>query len=161
MIRTGVMGVMAVIVTVAGLALAAPAARGQSPQIDNEDSRYTFHRADDGYLRLDGRTGQVSLCLRRPVGWLCQTVADERAALEAEIARVQADNVALKKELLTRNIALPSGIKPDPAPVKNEDPRIQLPSDAEINKMVAFVEKVWKRLVEMIVNAQKDILKKS
>ena len=45
---------------------------------------------DDGYLRLDQRTGQVSLCSRAVVGWACQPVPDERTALE-ERDRAAAD----------------------------------------------------------------------
>src|SRR5262249_32485837 len=52
---------------VAALALAGPAAWAQSAVPESDDSRYTFNRVDDGYLRLDGRTGQVSICARRPV----------------------------------------------------------------------------------------------
>jgi len=151
MTRTGMMIVVAV-------ALCAPVAQAQNATPDNEDSRFTFHRTDDGYLRLDGRSGQVSMCARRPAGWLCQAVPDERGALEAEIARLQGDNVSLKKELLAHNISLPAGVRAEPA---KEEERIQLPSDAELNRIMAFIEKVWRRMVEMIVNAQKDILKKS
>src|SRR5262249_36410369 len=79
---------------VAGLALAVPAAWAQSTAPESDDSRYTFNRIDDGYLRLDGRTGQVSICARHPVGWTCQAVPDERAVLEAEIARLQGENIA-------------------------------------------------------------------
>ena len=146
----------------AGLLLAAPAARTQGMSPENEDNRYSFNRADDGYLRLDGRTGQVSFCSRRPVGWACQMVPDERAALDAEIGRLQGDNALLKKELLSRNLPLPGAVKPDPPPpAKNEEPRLSLPNDADLNKVVNFIEKVWRRLVEMIVTLQKDVLKKS
>jgi hypothetical protein len=142
------------------VALAAPAlAQGTPP--DGEDSRYTFNRADDGYLRLDGRTGQVSICSRRTVGWACQLVPDERSALEAEIARLQGENVALKKDLLARNLPLPGTVKPEPPAPKPDEPRLQLPSDADLNKVVTFIEKVWRRLVDMIVNLQKDMLRKS
>jgi hypothetical protein len=141
----------------AGLACAAPAARAQNGQPEGDDNRYTFNRADDGYLRLDGRTGQVSLCTRRTVGWACQTVADERSALESEIARLQNENVALKRELLAHNLPLPGVVKPEPPVAKNVEP----PSDADLNKMMSFVEKVWRRMVEMIVTLQKDVLKKS
>jgi hypothetical protein len=111
MFRTGLWAVL-----VAALAMGALGARAQTSPGENEDTRFTFHRADDGYLRLDGRSGHVSICTRRPVGWLCQAVPDERIALEAEIARLQTDNVALKKELLAHNLALPASIKPDPPP---------------------------------------------
>ena len=145
---------------VAAFAFAAPAFAQSAPP-DNEDNRYTFNRADDGYLRLDGRTGQVSLCTRRTVGWACQLVPDERGALEAEIARLQGENAALKKDLLARNLPLPGLVKPDPPAPKPDEPRLQLPSDADLNKVVTFIEKVWRRLVEMIVNLQKDVLRKS
>jgi len=145
----------------AGLVLAGSTAAPQTALADNEDNRYTFNRADDGYLRLDGRTGQVSMCTRRSVGWACQAVPDERAALEAEIARLQGENVTLKKEFIARNLPLPGTVKPEPATPKAEEPRIQLPSDAELNKMMSFMEKVWRRLVEMVITLQKDILNKS
>ena len=145
----------------AALALAGPAAFAQGTPAEGDDTRYTFNRADDGYLRLDGRTGQVSICTRRSVGWACQVVADERTALEAEIARLQGENVTLKKELIARNLPLPGTVKPEPPAGKPEEPRVQLPSDAELNKVMNFMEKVWRRLVEMIVTLQKDMLNKS
>ena len=146
---------------VAGLALAAPAVSAQVASPESDDTRYTFNRADDGYLRLDGRTGQVSICTRRPVGWACQSVPDERVALEAEIARLQGENVVLKKELISRNLPLPGTVKPEPPIAKPEEPRLQLPNDADLNKVVNFVEMVWRRLVEMIVTLQRDLLKKT
>ena len=118
---------------------------------ESDDSRYTFKQVDGGYLRLDGRTGQVSICTPRAVGRACQAVADERTALEAEIARLQAEIVTLKKELLAHNLALPGTVKPE------EPSRLQLPTDAEFNKMMAFLDKVWRRLVDMIVTLQKDM----
>jgi hypothetical protein len=48
----------------------------QSPPAESDDTRYTFNKTDEGYLRLDGRTGQVSICARRVVGWACQAVPD-------------------------------------------------------------------------------------
>ena len=146
---------------VAGLALTAPAVSAQVASPESDDTRYTFNRADDGYLRLDGRTGQVSICTRRPVGWACQSVPDERVALEAEIARLQGENVVLKKELISRNLPLPGTVKPEPPIAKPEEPRLQLPNDADLNKVVNFVEMVWRRLVEMIVTLQRDLLKKT
>lgn len=146
---------------VAGLELAGPAAWAQSPPGDSDDTRYTFNRIDDGYLRLDGRTGQVSLCTRRSAGWACQAVPDERGALEAEIARLQGENAALKKEFIAHNLPLPGAVRPEPPASKPEDPRLQLPNDADVNKVVNFMEKVWRRLVEMIATLQKDILNKT
>jgi hypothetical protein len=137
---------------------AGSASWAQSAPPESDDSRYTFNQVDGGYLRLDGRTGQVSICTPRAVGWACHAVADERTALETEIARLQTENVALKKELLAHNLALPGTGKPGEPTVKPEEPLgLQLPNDAEFNKMMAFVEKVWRRLVDMIGTLQKDM----
>ncbi|HEY1361466.1 MAG TPA: hypothetical protein VGF60_04425 [Xanthobacteraceae bacterium] len=145
---------------VAGAALISPAAAAETAAADADDGRYSFSRAEDGYLRLDGRTGQVSMCTRRAVGWACQLLPDERTTLETEIARLQGENVALKKELIARNVPLPGTVKPEPPPAaKPEEPQLQLPGDANLNKVVSFVEKVWRRLVEAITTLQKDVLK--
>ena len=79
-------------------------AAAQNGAPDSEGGRYSFNRVDDGYLRLDQQTGQVSLCNRRSVGWACYPLPDERAALEEEIGRLQKDNAALKKEMLARGM---------------------------------------------------------
>jgi hypothetical protein len=149
MIRIG----LAIIAFVSALAL--PAFAQDRP--DNADGRFTLHRTDEGFLRLDGRSGQVSLCLKRSAGWECQAVPDERSALEGEIARLQADNAQLKRELLAHNLPLPGGVKPG---ASGREEGLLLPSDAELNQMMTFIEKIWKRMVEMIVTTQKDIMKK-
>jgi hypothetical protein len=155
MIRTGLF------IIVAGLGLAVSSmVWGQTAAPQSDDSRYTFNRVDDGYLRLDGRTGQVSICAQRPAGWACQAVPDERAALEAEIARLQAENSAVKKELIARNLPLPGTVKPEEPAANPDEPRLQLPNDADLNKVMNFVEKVWRRLLEMIATVHKDLLKK-
>ena len=66
------------------LVLAGPAAWAQQNPPAN-DGRFSFHRVEDGYLRLDGRTGQVSLCAQRPEGWVCEVVADDGRLTKAQI----------------------------------------------------------------------------
>jgi hypothetical protein len=155
MFRFGVLGLAAV------LALTMAAVAEPAAPHDSVDGRYTFHRADDGYLRLDGRSGQVSLCSRRTAGWVCQVVPDDRMALEGEIARLQAESAILKKELLSRNLPLPGNVRPDPPSPSTNGKRLQLPDDAELNRMMSFIEKVWRRLVEMIASVQRDLMKKT
>ena len=140
------------------LAVASVSAQPSSPE--SGDARFTFHRADDGYLRLDGRSGQVSMCNRRTSGWQCQLVPDERTALEAEIARLQSDNAMLKKELLTRSLPLPNGMHPEQPSPKSQVQRPPLPDDAEINRVMAVMEKIWRRMVEMILSVQRDLQKR-
>jgi hypothetical protein len=134
--------------TIAG-ALLAPPARAQTPE--TEDNRYQFNRVEDGYLRLDLKTGQVSLCSRRSAGWACQAVPDDRTAYDSEIARLQGENAALKKAMLDRGAPLPGGVTPDAPPARG-DRDLKLPSHADVDRMVSAVEKVWRRLVEMLMS---------
>src|SRR5215471_8954664 len=138
-------------------ALAAASAQPAAP--DSENGRYSFNPIADGVLRLDTRTGQVSQCSRNDAGWTCKAVPDERSSLEAEIARLQGENATLKKELLARGLPLPGA--PSPPAAKSSEPELKLPSDADVDKVMSFLEKVWRRLIEMGRTVQRDVEKKN
>jgi hypothetical protein len=129
-----------------------PVAFAQTAAPDGENGRYTFNQAADGMLRLDTRTGQVSLCARQAAGWTCNTVPDERQALENEIARLQRENGALKKDMLARNLPLPRGVTGAPSAEQQRELslKLPLPSDAEIDRAMNAFEKMWRRLVDMV-----------
>jgi hypothetical protein len=147
------------IVVVAAL-LFAPAALAQNAP-EGEDGRYTFTRVGENYFRLDTRTGHVSACSRRAVGWACVAVPDERAVLEAEIARIQTENGALKRQLLVNNIALPDGVRGEPVQPKADEPRLRLPNDQDINTVMSFIGRMWRRLVDAMAGLQNDVMRKS
>ena len=84
---------------------------------------------------------------------------DERSALETEITRLQGENATLKKELLARGLPVP-GV-PGPSIAQPDDPDLKLPSDADVDKVISFLEKVWRRLVEMGRSVQKDVERKN
>jgi hypothetical protein len=128
---------------------------------ETTEGRFTFSRMNDGYVRLDNRTGQVSFCSKRTVGWTCQLAAEDRGVLENEIARLQEENASLKKDLLTRGLPLPGGMKDEPRADQAERQPFGLPADPNLERMKEMVEKVWRQLVDMITTLQKDILKKS
>ena len=83
----------------AALIVAGTAALAQA-RPDTENGRYALSpTGDGGVLRLDTKTGTVSTCTNSGAGWACYAVPDERAALDAEIGRLQADNEKLKAQL--------------------------------------------------------------
>jgi len=130
-----------------------------------DDGRYSFHRVGEGFVRLDSRTGQLAQCGWSTTTWSCKMVPDERTALESEIGRLQHDNAALKKSLLSRGIELPAGVVAEaPVPPTNvPDPSAKaepkMPSDAELDRAFAFMKKVWRRLVDMMNDMQRDMEK--
>jgi len=113
-------------------------ALAQSPSSSVNDSwRFKLQKVDGGFLRLDAQTGQVSFCRERD-GWVCETVADDRAALEAEIKRL-ADRVATLEK-------------------QTNDPsnRFRTPSDQEIEQVMGFFEKMMKRFRGVVENLKKE-----
>jgi hypothetical protein len=174
--------------------------RAQEPSLDLADKRFTYHQIDDGYLRLDLRTGEVATCRQREAGWTCMLAAEERAALETEIARLQRDNALLKSALLERGLPLPAPgtgapgaaapleLAPPPAaqaptsppvasapspsdpPTSSAPPRSPAPipaepdlaqrDKAEVDRVMDMMERLWRRLVELVTTIQRDIQRK-
>jgi hypothetical protein len=144
------------------------------PMPDTENGRYTLSPVNDGIIRLDTRTGEVSTCNNNGNGWACYAVPDERAALDAEIGQLQADNEKLKTQLAERDATVTGKIdeplpksdplnKPEPKTAEGERkieiPKIEipLPSDRDMDRAMSFLEHAWRRLVEMANRVQKDV----
>ena len=92
------------------------------------EGRYSFNKVADGFLRLDTQTGEVALCSQRSVGWACQTAPEDRAVLESEIARLRVENAALKKDMLSRGLPLPSGAVPEPPALRRKNGCLRIPT---------------------------------
>jgi hypothetical protein len=120
-------------------------------------------------IRLDTRTGAVSTCSNNGNGWACYAVPDERVALDTEIGRLQADNEKLKAQLAAREPTVTGKIdeplpktdslkKPEPKVAEGERNKIEipLPSDQDMDRVMSFVERAWRRLVDMANRLQKD-----
>jgi hypothetical protein len=150
-----------------GLGGASAAVAQAAPEAEN--GRYALSPTSDGVLRLDTRTGAVSTCSNSGMGWACYAVPDERAALDAEIGRLQADNEKLKAQLAAREPTVTGKIE-EPLPksdsLKKAEPKvaegerkieIPLPSDRDMDRMISFVERAWRRLIDMANRVQRDV----
>lgn len=160
--------VIAALATVVCLGAFAPALAQAAP--DSENGRYALSPTSDGVVRLDTRTGIVSTCGDKGSGWACYAVPDERAALDEEIGRLLRENEKLKGQLAQREPTV-SGKIDEPLPksdsLKPSGPKsaetnrnkieIPLPSDHDMDRVMSFVERAWRRLVEMANRMQKDV----
>jgi hypothetical protein len=144
-------------------------AAAEQPMPDAENGRYALSPVADGVIRLDTRTGAVSTCTNSGDGWACYVVPDERAAMDAEIGRLQDDNEKLKAQLAARESVVTGKIdeplpkadslkKPEPKVTDGERKiEIPLPSDRDMDRVMSFLEQAWRRLVEMANRMQKDV----
>ncbi|PJG54746.1 hypothetical protein CVM73_13935 [Bradyrhizobium forestalis] len=135
---------------------------------DGENGRYSMTPIPEGVLRLDTRTGTVSTCTKNGAGWACYAVPDERTALDAEIGRLQAEVERLKGQLAagpTVSGKIDEAL-PESDPLKKAEPKvaegerkieIPLPSDQDVDRVMSFLEKAWRRLIDMAHRVQKDV----
>ncbi|MBR0969047.1 MULTISPECIES: hypothetical protein [Bradyrhizobium] len=138
------------------------------PAPDSENGRFSMTPIPEGVLRLDTRTGTVSTCTRNGAGWACYAVPDERSALDAEIGRLQAEVEKLKGQLAagpTVSGKIDEAL-PKSDPLKKTEPKvaegdrkieIPLPSDQDVDRVMSFLEKAWRRLIDMANRVQKDV----
>jgi hypothetical protein len=150
--------------TVAAFVLVLPASADEATP-DSANGRFMFNKTADGVVRLDTQTGQVALCSQHSVGWACTAAPEDRAVLESEIARLRGENAALKKAILARGLPLPQGAMPEAPVAQNNTSQnsitVPMPSDADIDRVTAFANRVWNRLKEMVERAQQQMFNKS
>jgi hypothetical protein len=130
------------------LLLALTQAYGAEP--DTAHGRYAFQAVPDGLMRLDTATGQVSLCAKHAAGWVCMAVADDRAALDAELERLARENARLKSALVAHGLRLPEGVTGEAGGREN------LPDDQQLDRVMSFFERLWQRLIDMVRALQND-----
>jgi hypothetical protein len=149
-----------VAVVIAASVMSLPAAADDASP--NKDvGRYTFKSVDNGVVRLDSQTGEVALCSQRTVGWACVAAPEDRAAFENEIARLRSENAALKNDILSAGLPLPSGVAPEPPVAGNNELILRLPSGADVDRAMAYMGRIWNQLFETLARAEKQILNKS
>ncbi|WFU81857.1 hypothetical protein QA645_03640 [Bradyrhizobium sp. CIAT3101] len=135
---------------------------------DGENGRYSMTPIPEGVLRLDTRTGTVSTCTKNGAGWACYAVPDERSALDAEIGRLQAEVEKLKGQIAAGptvsgkiDEALPKSdsLKKGEPKVAEGDRKLEipLPSDQDLDRAMSFLEKAWRRLIDMANRVQRDV----
>ncbi len=108
---------------------------------DTENGHYSMSPVADGVMRLDTRSGQMSLCRKRSDLWVCESVADDRGAYEKEIGRLQQKITGLEAEL---------------GRGANKDGDLKLPSDAELDRVMKFFENVFRRFIGMVEGLQRE-----
>jgi hypothetical protein len=109
---------------------------------DSENGRFTMSPVEGGVMRLDTRTGKISVCRQKGAAWACEAAADDRTAYEQEIARLQDKVTKLEGQLRTGD--------------KSGKSEMKLPSDADVDKAMTFFENILRRFKSMIENLQRD-----
>ncbi len=110
----------------------------------DDPDRYTLEKTEKGYVRMDRRTGEMSLCEERAGQLVCKLAADERAAFQADTERLEAAVEALEE----RVAKLESGLtaKLDQA----------LPTEEEFEKTMSYMERFLRRFMGIAKDFEKE-----
>ncbi|MBL8590181.1 MAG: hypothetical protein JNK46_16730 [Methylobacteriaceae bacterium] len=119
---------MRVLLLCLALLAAAPAAAQTAEPPASDNGRYAMTPTADGFLRLDTRSGKVSLCTTRDGAAQCRAAADEREAWEREIADLRRQVAELK------------------AGRTGSGPTLRLPNEQEVDQALGVMERILRRL---------------
>lgn len=105
--------------------------------------RFQMEKTADGYVRLDRQTGAMSLCAEQGGQLVCRAAVDEHQAENATIGELAARVEALEKKVA----ALQQGAAPAAG---------GLPSDEEFEKAMGFMERFFKRFMDIVRGFEKE-----
>ncbi len=106
--------------------------------------RYTLERSADGYVRMDRRTGEMSICEERSGQLVCRLAADERSAFQEEVDRLADRLSGLEKRLAELEAAGRSNTEK------------VLPTEEDFEKSLGYMERFFRRFMDIVRDFEKD-----
>lgn len=108
--------------------------------------RYTLERSGDKFVRLDRKTGKMSVCTFDNEELICREAKDERDALIEEIDRLTnlADQLSAKNK---------NGANED---TQSNRSKSDAELDAEIDRAIDYSSKIMRRFFEAMKDIRED-----
>ena len=127
------------IARLAAIALAAtvPAAMAQETE-----TRYTLEKTPDGYVRMDTRTGEMSVCTERTGQLVCRLAVHERSAWQDEVDRLTRRLDEVEKRLGALEASPP--------------PQTALPSEEQFEQSLTFMERFFRRFIDIVKDLEDE-----
>lgn len=108
-----------------------------------ETTNYSLEKTDTGYIRMNNRTGEMSICQEKSGQLICKLAADERRAYEEDVADLKT-RVAKLEDTVASLGKIPPVV------------RDALPSDEEFEKGMNYMEKFMRRFMGIAKEFQND-----
>lgn len=134
-----------------GVQVPAPETHGAAGEAiaPDDESAFTMTPAEGRHLKIDRRTGRVSVCSEESGSWSCRLVADDRLAYEEEIERLQSETERLEdrvgeleQELATRSEG-ENWIGPE--------------DEKKLDEFLDFSDKAIRRFFGMVQDLKRDL----
>lgn len=109
-----------------------------------ETDRYRLEKSANGYVRMDTQTGAMSICEERSGQLVCKMAADERAALQDEVDRLQSSVKALDERVAKLENSLSARLES------------KLPSEEDFNKTMSYMERFLRGFMDIVKDMDKE-----
>jgi len=104
-------------------------------------NRYTIEKSANGFVRLDTRTGEMSICTETDGQLVCKMAADERRAFEDTLSDLSARVEALESRL---------------EPTAPQDESTGMPDEAELDQAIGAMQKMMRHFFGMVEELRRD-----
>lgn len=115
-----------------------------APAYAQDEDRYVLERTDQGFVRMDRRSGEMSACTEDGARLVCKLAADERTAYQDEIDRLQASVEALAARIERLENSPTARLES------------QLPSQEEFSRTMSYMEQFLRRFMGVVKDIEKD-----
>ncbi|MDX8494919.1 hypothetical protein RFN29_25500 [Mesorhizobium sp. VK22B] len=109
-----------------------------------ETDRYRLEKSGNGYVRMDTQTGAMSICEERSGQLVCKMAADERAAFQEEIDRLQSSVKALDERVAKLENTPSARLESN------------LPSEEDFNKTMSYMERFFRSFMDIVKDMDKE-----
>lgn len=114
------------------------------PAMAQDTDRYTMEKSDNGYVRMDRKTGEMSICEERSGQLVCKLAADERSAFQDEVDRLQDRLSGLEKRVAEIETA------------SRLNPNALLPDEESFEKSLGYMERFFRRFMDIVKDLDQD-----
>jgi flagellar motility protein MotE (MotC chaperone) len=109
-----------------------------------EAERYRLEKTESGFVRMDTQTGAMSTCQEKDGQLVCRMAADERAAFQDEIDRLQGQVKGLDERVAKLENSLSQRLESS------------LPSEEDFNKTMNYMERFLRGFMGIVKEMNKE-----
>lgn len=113
------------------------------PAASEAQGRYTMSPTDNGFVRLDTKTGQMALCTRKDNTWACADMPEDPDESRKRIEALEKENLELKEDVkrLEEAFVQTPGATPPPKV-------FSMPDEKDVDKAFDYLETMIKKFRE-------------
>ncbi len=109
-----------------------------------EEARYTLDKTENGYVRMDTQTGEMSICEEYSGQLVCRLAADERTAFQGDIDRLQTNVASLEQRVAALENSLTAKLES------------ALPSEEEFQKTMSYMERFLRGFMGVVKDLEAE-----